>query len=217
LLRNINKMADIELYLRLEKFQKYSPNYYQKYSDNVLTSVILEPLEICSSNLDQNITKEKLLELSKIYHGLDLIKHMLNWLTNNEQEIETNNDTIKLEHLIEHNKDRLITIYTWGIGIRKVCPIKAEINFDLSNIHTEHNKKSMRNHTGLEQIVQNEFMQSEEFMNYLNKIIQIIEKNNHNIISISCSQGKHRSVSMAEIIKQYYYPNAQLIHLELNN
>jgi len=231
----IDKERDeIERYLILNKFQKYNTNFYQRCvdGDGWLTFVILDPLEIYDNNendIKQKEERTKLLELSKIYHGLELIQHMLNWFDNyysrnNGKNIDINNTNFtnnvtmgQMDMLkqIVHNTDRRITIHTWGIGIRRICPIETEMNFDISDIHTDHDRKSMKNRTGLEIAIQNEFLDNKEFLDVLIKIIETIEENDLHNISICCSQGRHRSVSMAEIIKRNYYPHAILTHIEL--
>ena len=49
----------------------------------------------------------------------------------------------------------------------------------------------------------------------LKRTIQKIEEEDLGCISVFCTQGRHRSVSMAEAIRARYYPQAEVKHLTI--
>jgi RNase adaptor protein for sRNA GlmZ degradation len=75
---------------------------------------------------------------------------------------------------------------------------------------------STKKSTGLNKEIQDGVFVSDQFKNFLTNIINSIEDNNLSSISIYCTFGRHRSVSTAEIIKKYLYPNSSIEHLTIN-
>jgi RNase adaptor protein for sRNA GlmZ degradation len=46
-------------------------------------------------------------------------------------------------------------------------------------------------------------------------MVDLIEEKDLHVIGINCSKGKHRSVTCAIILKQYFYPKSDIHFLEL--
>jgi len=110
---------------------------------------------------------------------------------------------------ITYNKNRNLTIYSWGI--LKHDEPKCEISFDLTKFTTKTNIKNVKLFDGRNVEIQHSIIQHPFFTELLQKIIEEIETNNPTEISFFCNHGKHRSVGWTEILK-YYYPNSIIKH-----
>jgi RNase adaptor protein for sRNA GlmZ degradation len=111
---------------------------------------------------------------------------------------------------IMYNKNRNLTIYSWGI-LRHDEP-KCEISFDLTKFTTKTDIKYVKLLNGKDEEIQHSIIQHPLFTELLQKIIEEIETNNPTEISFFCNHGKHRSVGWTEILKKYYYPNSIIKH-----
>lgn len=109
-----------------------------------------------------------------------------------------------------------LKIITYGKYFRNK-PKESEKNYDLMNIsekqenYTESHKLDTRNKKYKRKV-----SQSSKYKNICQEIIEDIENNNYNCISINCFKGKNRSVAMARTI-QTYYPDAEIINLDINS
>ena len=56
----------------------------------------------------------------------------------------------------------------------------------------------------------------DRYNQFMAKIVEKVEKDDLQIISINCQFGKHRSVALGNLLKDRYYFNAKVIHLEIN-
>ena len=67
------------------------------------------------------------------------------------------------------------------------------------------------------QIVRNvcSSMQGGEGAEWLRRVIGVIEHHDESVVSVYCSQGRHRSVSAAIILKSRYYPNAEFVPIKM--
>ncbi len=68
---------------------------------------------------------------------------------------------------------------------------------------------------GRNEEIQRRIVRAKTFETLLCATVNKIEQDNLNNISINCAKGKHRSVSFAEILAKYYYPNSTVIHPNL--
>jgi RNase adaptor protein for sRNA GlmZ degradation len=57
-------------------------------------------------------------------------------------------------------------------------------------------------------------MRSPGFAEFLQHIIQDIEKNKHAIIGVNCRKGQHRSSTAAHLVKHCFYPGSKIVFLE---
>jgi hypothetical protein len=118
---------------------------------------------------------------------------------------------------IKWNPDRKITIYTWGKKYRSSQPIDSIINFNAGVITGHRNGMNLKKINGLDDRVQQAVKSGNGYIQFMEAMISKIESDNLQIISINCTAGRHRSVSCAEILKQEFYPNAVIYHLELKD
>lgn len=114
------------------------------------------------------------------------------------------------------NTERELLIYTWGKSCRKYKPQDSQINFNAGILKIDRKELILKNKNGLSKDVQQIVKNSTSFMCFIAQIVNKIKSDNTlHCISINCKEGRHRSVSVAEMLKQIYFPNAQIIHLEL--
>ena len=69
---------------------------------------------------------------------------------------------------------------------------------------------------GLYEDVQKSVQTSSNFDQFMSFVIEKVEKDNLDCISIYCTAGRHRSVTCAELLKKHVYKNGMIIHIELN-
>lgn len=110
--------------------------------------------------------------------------------------------------------DRDLVVYVWGRKKRKHLPRKVDHNFNAAKLY---GKKSGTDWTkdGRTEAIREAVMKCPIFNDFLTTMIETIESKNASSIGINCRAGRHRSVTCAIILKQYYYPKAQLHFLEI--
>ena len=92
----------------------------------------------------------------------------------------------------------------------------AELHFDVSGFRTPlKDKKAVRRLTGIDQAIQTSIISHIRFWELLEKIVTCVEIEETSKISIFCNYGKHRSVGWAEILRNYIYPEAEIVHYGL--
>ena len=108
--------------------------------------------------------------------------------------------------------DRSININTWGI--KKPFSADCDVIFDLTKFQTKIDKEiDVQTITGLTDIIQDSIICHPKFLDIVEKIVDIIETENHKDVGFICNHGKHRSVGWAELVKKLYYKNAKIKHL----
>jgi RNase adaptor protein for sRNA GlmZ degradation len=68
---------------------------------------------------------------------------------------------------------------------------------------------------GRDKQIQKRICRASAFDFLLRTTIKHIEGDDLKRISVNCSRGKHRSVAFAEILRDYYYPKAKVLHPNL--
>lgn len=108
-----------------------------------------------------------------------------------------------------------IIIYTRGKSYTKSKPFDSQKTYNATCLSCSNIK--LKNKTGKQKDVQKSILECSKFSRWIENVIQDVEQNNYTIIDIFCNRGKHRSVASAELIKKLYYPNAIIIHIDLNS
>ena len=117
---------------------------------------------------------------------------------------------------IKHDKEHMLTIYTYGYRKRKFASKNCQRNFDVRDLtFMADNKSELKNKTGMDMEIQEAIFNKFKFQQYICHIIKTVEKNKLSNISICCHLGIHRCVAIAEIIKEKFYPKATIHHIEL--
>ncbi len=110
---------------------------------------------------------------------------------------------------------RELYIVTWGKKFRKASPYEVEHNFDVCNLSYKNKKDiNLKKTTGMDDDFKDMIVSTDRAKNFIHSIVRVIETKNLSRIGISCRQGKHRSVSIANYLKDCYYPNATVFHYE---
>ena len=113
------------------------------------------------------------------------------------------------------NKNRQLKIYTWGRAFRKNKPDDSQCNFNATIINGRRKGINLKKYNGLSEEVQYAVTKSNRFPNFITMVLNKIEKDNLDIISINCTKGRHRSVTVAEYLKRRFYPESKIYHIEL--
>jgi hypothetical protein len=163
-----------------------------------------------------------------------VLENMINWIeTCIEDELnefdETADDCVDdtnsdKEHIIstcvptnmEHNKKRKLYVYVWGRKLRAKLPDKCEVqhNFNACVLHGRKDGVDWRN-DARDATVRLAVMKGNAFYDFMKSIVQTIEKKQLSRIGINCAKGRHRSVTCAIALKEYFYPDSELFFLEL--
>lgn len=131
-------------------------------------------------------------------------------------------DELDLDTMIEEidiktpfNSHYKFKIYTYGCRNYNPSEYKFDLTFDLSKYRSYIPKsfQSFKYYRGTDTVIQKMIVKGYTYEYVINKIIKEIEENKPVSIGIFCSHGKHRSVGMAEILKNYYYRKVIINHL----
>ena len=134
-------------------------------------------------------------------------------INNNYEEIITQS----LREIGDYDRNRKLTIYTYGEKNTNHKKPKCQVIFDVSSFATKIEKTDIKKYDGRDQIIQNAIIQHPIFDILIENVINEIEKDNLNTISFVCNHGKHRSVGWAEILKKYYYKFSKVVHIKFKN
>ena len=118
---------------------------------------------------------------------------------------------------VDVNRD--LKIYTWGTAsMHAAMPGVVQYNFDATVLDARDGRADMQVMTGLNQEVQANVAGRYNFEGWLATVICRIEGSRPPLrtISINCSQGRHRSVAAAEILRRLYYRRAHVTHLTID-
>jgi RNase adaptor protein for sRNA GlmZ degradation len=110
----------------------------------------------------------------------------------------------------EVNEERALTIYTASIHFKS--PPETDHVFDLSSVQLDINFPLSQ--SALDPELFETIISISKFQQLLQSYLTKIESKNFDSILITCVHGMHRSVAMAEAIKQKY-PLATCNHLML--
>ena len=219
---NFKFMYEIDNKLYYMKFGKYSITCIIDESENWMLS---HEYELPTSDEISN----KIIELSQqINSKMSLIEKVTRWIEQcieddeNEfiEDVDNNtnvmvNKKILLPELIVKS-DRNLQIVVWGRKIRDKVPsnFKIEHNFNACVLHGKKQGIDWRN-DARDPDVRMAVMTGKSFYEFIDMMINVIERNNLQRISVNCAKGRHRSVTCAIVLKEYYYPLAEIIFLEL--
>jgi len=112
---------------------------------------------------------------------------------------------------------RELQIYTYGSAKRKHPPANVEHDFNVCGVSNKNKVKgiNLKKHTGFDGDLQERIINTDRFQAYITKITELVEKRNLKCISIHCLKGRHRSVCVANYLKDKIYPDANVYHMEL--
>ena len=118
-------------------------------------------------------------------------------------------------------RERQLHIYTWGDAMMNKAALRARgSTFQI-------NAKPLNGRGGGADITHNALQDPRIMLNIagslsdargglmLRQTVRKIEEEDHRCISVFCTKGRHRSVSMALLLRLLYYPNAIVEHLTI--
>jgi len=135
-------------------------------------------------------------------------KYIIN--TSNFLPIDLRNEIISIFDENIKNKGFLVTIISFGF--KYGIPIDSDLVFDVRFMPNPYYVDSLREKTGNDTEIQDYVMNSEDSVIFLEKLkdmllfllpMYIKEGKNHLVISIGCTGGKHRSVTVSNIIYDF--------------
>ena len=114
-------------------------------------------------------------------------------------------------------QDRALKIYTWGKALRECAPSDSQFNFNAGVLTGRGGGANLRTMNGMSEEVQANVASCSLFPRWLEVVLHEVEHSTPPLhtISINCTKGRHRSVAAAELLKKYYYKNADIVHLTI--
>lgn len=114
-----------------------------------------------------------------------------------------------------------INLFSYGCNEGSIDPYPDDgLVFDIRKLHSKEVKvRDMENQTGLNRKLRQKLLQNFEFVDKLEEIMHAVsESNNEQInVTVMCHQGKHRSVSVVEALREHFENDAKVTvrHLSL--
>ena len=120
-------------------------------------------------------------------------------------------DTAKPLPTYAVTRTRPLIIYVWGRKKRKNLPHVVDHNFNAAVLHGRKQGTNWRK-DGRTQEIRDAVRKCPNFNAFLMVMLENIESKDMHTIGINCRAGRHRSVTLAIILRLHYYPDA-VIHL----
>ncbi|MBR1856443.1 MAG: RNase adapter RapZ [Oribacterium sp.] len=154
----------------------------------------------------------------RVETGIEAERQEMDWLKENAgfiidtTRLLTKELRAQLADIFEKNRayeNLQVTILSFGF--KYGIPEDSDLLFDVRFLPNPYYVQELKTHTGLEQCIK-DFVQkdgvADEFLNKLNDMVNFLiphyieEGKNQLVISIGCTGGKHRSVTIAELLFQ---------------
>ncbi|WLD92913.1 RNase adapter RapZ [Alkalihalobacillus sp. AL-G] len=150
--------------------------------------------------------------------GIKVEREMLEELKGRAQNILDTTDLKPLqlrERIIERyssNEAHPFTVNVLSFGFKYGMPIDADLVFDVRFLPNPHYIEHMRPKTGLEEEVSSYVLKWSETQKFIEKLTGLLdfiiphykrEGKSQLVIAVGCTGGKHRSVTLAEHLKDY--------------
>ena len=150
----------------------------------------------------------------------ELIKLLFDWVRSHRNFVAPGfiEGDIKLDvplPKIQLNSERALTIYTRGNVSMRSKPKHSQESFNALILTCHCAGVNLRKNNGLTKVVQDNLKNTAKFPEWIKRLIYKVESNDLRIIDIFCKRGRHRSVAAAEILRKYYYPQAEVYHLTI--
>lgn len=133
-----------------------------------------------------------------------------------------------ISNMFMDDRRKSMEIQCMSFGYKYGIPPEADLVFDVRNLPNPFYDTALRSHTGKEQIIRDFVMNSQDSVTYLEKIkdmlsflipLYIKEGKTQLIVAFGCTGGKHRSVTFAELLFNYFNQNklfAVKLHRDIN-
>ncbi|MDK2991812.1 MAG: RNase adapter protein RapZ [Clostridiales bacterium] len=130
----------------------------------------------------------------------------------------------QLHHLfVENERYEGMTISIISFGYKYGLPLDADLVFDVRFLPNPFYVPSLKEHTGLEKSVREYVLKQPETPIFVSKLKDLLsflipgyikEGKNELVIAIGCTGGMHRSVTIAEVIKEYLMAQGYKVMVE---
>lgn len=127
-----------------------------------------------------------------------------------------------------NNHTKIFTVNIVSFGFKHGIPIDADLVFDVRFLPNPFYVKHMRTKTGLDEEVYNYVMKWSDTTKFLEKLVDLLEfilplykreGKSQIVIAIGCTGGQHRSVAIAEYLKEKFKTDyhVEISHREIPN
>lgn len=205
-------------------------SYYTKFGQTNISLTIDNDGRWCIDptylHTKERINNQMIHLTSKHYsaNNYELFVMLINWLeniSNNEPSEGIKSQCVKVDYTktyiptISSTKDRIMKIYVWGRNRRKFPSyLGLDHNFNACRLFDRKKGVDWRKDARNEDVRMG-VMKGKGFSQFMYDIVYTIETNDLHNIGINCSKGRHRSVTCAISLSTYFYPNAEIIYMEL--
>jgi len=141
---------------------------------------------------------------------VDVVEWIEELLTEGDESKDDGEDDLD----IKPDPHRPLVIYTWGDKVQKGPPRESEKNFNAKCLNCRGGAIDLRRMNGTWPILQAKVKSCSTFGFFVNAFIKTVEREDLKVVSVNCSKGRHRCVSFAEVIREYY-PLLVVHHLSL--
>lgn len=122
----------------------------------------------------------------------------------------------RVANLFLDNITELMPIHVMSFGYKYGMPVDADLVFDVRCLPNPFYVEELKHLTGLDKSVRDYVMKYEQSKNLIPKLLELLDyliplyrtegKSELNI-AVGCTGGKHRSVTLAEILYKHFYEN----------
>lgn len=122
----------------------------------------------------------------------------------------------QIKQIFLDNRSDSLVIKVMSFGFKYGVSTESDLVFDVRCLPNPFYVEELRNHTGLEECVQEYVMTSEQSQELFGKLTELIdfllplyihEGKSQLVIAFGCTGGKHRSITFAELISAYLVEN----------
>lgn len=163
--------------------------------------------------------------------GIDLERELMSHMRVRSDEIVDTTDITAVQlrqklfslFAIDGTQGKLLTVNLVSFGFKYGLPMDADLVFDIRFLPNPHYQEALRDLTGLEQEVKDYVLDwtiTQQFLTKLQALLTflvpcyIAEGKTQLIIGIGCTGGKHRSVTIANILATFFKDLGQKVSVQ---
>mmetsp|Transcript_15767 Transcript_15767/g.37588 ORF Transcript_15767/g.37588 Transcript_15767/m.37588 type:complete len:122 (-) Transcript_15767:23-388(-) len=112
-------------------------------------------------------------------------------------------------------RSRKLLVYTYGKSVMKTPPKGSQRHFNACVLNGKGAGLDLKKMRGTDPELQHVVGRCRMFPEFIRMVVELIEREDLQCVSVYCSKGRHRSVAAAEILRRMYYPEATVQHLTI--
>jgi RNase adapter protein RapZ len=130
----------------------------------------------------------------------------------------------EMKHLfVEGGKSEGLHISVVSFGFKYGIPLDADMVFDVRFLPNPYYVESLKKYSGMDEGVRSYVMQWPEAVEFMNKLVEMVEflipnfikeGKSQLVIAIGCTGGRHRSVTMVNLLSQKLKENSHRVIIE---